>query len=179
MRPQAIIGRAPSRQFILLSLAVGLVFNLMPWGPEWPVPDLLAIILVFWNIFLPSRIGLTPAWLMGLVMDVHQGVLLGQHALAYSLLSYGAITLHRRIPDFTMWGQMAHLYPLFLLALAAATFIRWLAEGVVPGQNLFIQPLTEAIAWVLVSRVIQELLQRKARPTRMRTKSAATGSSHS
>lgn len=175
MRPQAIIGRAPTRRFIVMSLGVGLIFNLMPWGPEWPVPDLLAIILVFWNIFLPSRIGLAPAWLMGLVMDVHQGVLLGQHALAYSLLSYGAITLHRRIPDFTIWGQMAHLYPLFLLALASVYLIRWFVEGVVPGQVLLIQPAMEAIAWVLVSRSIQGLLQRKARPGRMRTKAGATG----
>ncbi|MEN9765150.1 MAG: rod shape-determining protein MreD [Pseudomonadota bacterium] len=177
MRPQAIIGRAPSRQFILMSFAAGLAFNLMPWGPEWPIPDLLAIILVFWNIFLPSRIGLAPAWLLGLIMDVHQGVLLGQHALAYSLLSYGAITLHRRIPDFTVWGQMAHLYPLFLLALASVYLIRWFVEGAVPTEMLLIQPLTEAVAFVLVSRSIQGLLQRKARPSRMKTKAGATGPS--
>jgi hypothetical protein len=152
MRPQTIIGRAPTRRFILISLALGLLFNLMPWGPEWPIPDL------------------------GLVMDVHQGVLLGQHALAYSLLSYGAITLHRRIPDFTIWGQMAHLYLLFLLALSSVYLIRWFVEGVVPGQVLLIQPALEAVTWVIVSRLIQGLLQRKTRPGRMRTKAGATGS---
>ena len=75
MRPPTIIGRAPSLRFIAGTMAAALVFNFLPWAPNWPVPDMLAIVLVFWNIFLPSRIGLAPAWLLGLVMDVHQGVL--------------------------------------------------------------------------------------------------------
>jgi rod shape-determining protein MreD len=155
MRPQAVIGRAPSLRFIAATMAAALVFNFLPWAPNWPVPDMLAIVLVFWNIFLPSRIGLAPAWLLGLVMDVHQGVLLGQHALAYSILSYGAITLHRRIPDFQAWGQVAHLYPLFLVSLASVFAVRWMVE---------------ALLWVFVSRIIQLVLQRKSRPGRMRTR---------
>lgn len=170
MRPQAVIGRAPSLRFIAATMGAALVFNFLPWPPDWPVPDMLAIVLVFWNIFLPSRIGLAPAWLLGLVMDVHQGVLLGQHALAYSILSYGAITLHRRIPDFQAWGQIAHLYPLFLISLASVFAVRWMVEGLGPDSSLFLQPAAEALLWVFVSRIIQVVLQRKSRPGRMRAR---------
>ena len=64
----------------------------------------------------PSRIGLGVAWLLGIVMDVHQGVLLGQHALAYSVLSYGAISLHRRLEGFDRKGQAVHVLGLFVIS---------------------------------------------------------------
>ena len=54
----------------------------MPWF------DVLAVVLVFWGVHQPRRMGMAPAFVLGLLMDVHQGALLGQHALAYSLLSF-------------------------------------------------------------------------------------------
>ena len=51
------------------------------------MPDLLALVLVFWNVHQPRRVGVGLAFMFGLLMDVHQGALLGQHALAYTLLA--------------------------------------------------------------------------------------------
>ena len=91
--------------FIALSLLLALGFNLLPVGRQPAMPDLLALALVFWNVHQPRRVGVGLAFLFGLLIDVHQGALLGQHALAYTLLSFVAITIHRRLLWFGVVEQ--------------------------------------------------------------------------
>ena len=74
--------------FIAASLLFALGFNLMPLGRQPAMPDLLALALVFWDVHQPLRVGVGIAFVFGLLMDVHQGALFGQHALAYTLLAY-------------------------------------------------------------------------------------------
>src|SRR5260364_189704 len=82
--------------FIAFSLAFAFILNFPPWGP-WPgAPDFVALVLLFWNIHQPRKVGIGIAFALGLLMDVHDASLLGEHALAYTLLSYGAIMIHRR-----------------------------------------------------------------------------------
>jgi rod shape-determining protein MreD len=57
-------------------------------------------------------------------MDIHEGALLGEHALLYSLLCWGAIALHRRVPWFGIAGRMLHLLPLLLSAQLLALLAR-------------------------------------------------------
>ncbi len=61
------------------------------------MPDFVALVLLFWNVHQPRKVGMGIAFFLGLLMDVHNASLLGEHALAYTLLSYGAITIHRRV----------------------------------------------------------------------------------
>ena len=77
--------------FIALTLAVALAFNLLPVGRQPAMPDLLALALAFWNVHQPRRVGVGLAFVFGMLMDVHQGALLGQHALSYTVLSFGEI----------------------------------------------------------------------------------------
>ena len=82
-------------------------------------------------------------------MDVHDGSLLGEHALAYSLLSYGAISLHRRLPWFGTAGQMLHVLPLFLLAQLTTLVVRMAVGGAFPGWSWFLQSVACALLWPL------------------------------
>ncbi|EWS57392.1 rod shape-determining protein MreD [Hydrogenophaga sp. T4] len=66
------------------------------WGRAAWVPDLLAVTLVFWSVHQPLRIGVGVAFVFGLTMDVQQGALLGQHAMAYTVLGFLAVSMHRR-----------------------------------------------------------------------------------
>jgi hypothetical protein len=59
--------------FIWLSLLAALLINLLPWGRWVGMPDLLAVVLVFWNVHQPRRVGVGAAFVFGLFMDVHQG----------------------------------------------------------------------------------------------------------
>ena len=137
--------------FIALSLLAALVVNLLPLGRQPAMPDLLALVLVFWNVHQPRRVGIGVAFMLGLVMDVHQGSLLGQHALAYTLLSYFAIMMHRRLLWFDVWSQMLQVLPLFVAAHAVSLLVRLLAGDLLPGWAMLFAPLIEALLWPLAT----------------------------
>jgi rod shape-determining protein MreD len=128
-----------------------LLVNLMPWGRTPFAPDVLALALVFWNVHQPRRVGMGAAFVFGLLMDVHQGALFGQHALAYTLVSYGAITLHRRIQWFPLGAQAIHVLPLLLLAQFASLAVRIWVGGEWPGWIYFAPSFIGAALWPLVA----------------------------
>jgi rod shape-determining protein MreD len=147
--------------FIALTLLLALAVNLLPLG-RWPaMPDLLALVLVFWNVHQPRRVGVGLAFLFGLLMDVHQGALLGQHALAYTLLAYGAVSMHRRVLWFGLFSQALHVLPVFVVAHLAATAVRLLAGGMMPGWWWLLAPVLQALLWPLAS-VLMLAPQRRA-----------------
>jgi rod shape-determining protein MreD len=138
-----------SRAFIAFTILVAFVLNILPWGRTYGVPDFLAIVLVFWNIHQPRKVGIGIAFLVGLLMDVHASALLGERALAYSLLSYGAMSMHRRVPWFRLGGQMLHVLPLFLLAQLVVVAVRMAVGGPFPGIGYFLQSLSSTLLWPL------------------------------
>lgn len=147
--------------FMWGSLVVALMFNLVPFGRVDWMPDFLALALVFWNVQQPRRVGVGAAFVFGLLMDVHQGALLGQHALAYTLLSFFAITIHRRLLWFSVLGQAVQILPLFVAAHLVSLLVRLAAGGVFPGWNLAAAPLIEALLWP-VAAVLLLAPQRRA-----------------
>jgi len=117
-------------------------------------PDLLAIVLIFWTVHQTNRVGIGAAFIFGLLMDVHQGSLMGQHALAYIILSYFAITIHRRMLWFGLLGQALQILPLFVLAHLVAWVLRLLAGGAAPGWDLVLAPVLQSLLWPLVSLLL-------------------------
>ena len=147
--------------FIAFTLALALGFNMLPLGRQPAMPDLLALALVFWNVHQPRRVGVGLAFLFGLVMDVHQGALLGQHALSYTLLSFVAITIHRRLLWFGVVEQALQILPVFVAVHGVALAIRMLAGGMFPGWWLVLAPVFEAMLWP-VATVLLLAPQRRA-----------------
>lgn len=137
--------------FIGLSLLLALAFNLLPLGRQPAVPDLLAVVLVFWNVHQPRRVGVGLAFVFGLLMDVHESAVLGQHALAYTLLSFVAITIHRRLTWFGIAEQAVQILPVFFAAHVVSLVVRLIAGGMFPGWTLLLAPLFEAALWPLVT----------------------------
>ncbi len=135
--------------FIGASLVAGLAINLLPLGRVAWAPDLLMVLLVFWGVHQPQRIGMGVAFVLGLCMDVGQSALLGQHALAYVVLSFGAIALHRRLRWYGVPLQALQLLPLFALAHAVELVLRLLAGEIFPGWWSFAAPLLQALLWPL------------------------------
>ena len=140
--------------FIWVSLLLAFAFNLIPMGRTGAVPDLLAVALVFWNVHQPRRVGLGAAFVFGLMMDVHDSAVLGQHALAYTLLSFFAITIHRRLLWFDLLTQALHILPLFLAAHAVSLAVRMLVGGMFPGWELMLAPVFESLLWPVVSLLL-------------------------
>jgi rod shape-determining protein MreD len=124
------------------------------------VPDVLALVLVFWSVHQPLRVGIGAAFVFGLFMDVHQGSVLGQHALAYTVLSYFSIAIHRRLLWFTVPSQALQVLPLFMSAHAVELAIRMMVGGTFPGAWMLLAPLIESLLWPVVS-VLLLLPQRR------------------
>lgn len=160
MPPEYLLLPA-NRAFIAASIGMALLLNFIPWGRSVGIPDFVAVVLVFWNIHQPRMVGIGVAFLVGLLMDVHASALLGERALAYTLLSYGAISMHRRVVWFGLGGQMLHVLPLFLLAQAVVVAVRMAVGGPFPGLSYFLQSLSSTLMWPLADLLLL-LPQRRA-----------------
>ena len=133
--------------FIVFSLLAALVLNFLPTS-AWPwVPDWVALVLVFWSIREPRRVGMGAGFLLGVAMDVADVSLLGQHALAYVLASYGAAYLSRRILWFPLLQQALHVLPLLLLIQLVQFGVRVMPGASLPGLDSFIGPLVGVCLW--------------------------------
>lgn len=135
--------------FLTFTLLVAFTLNLVPMGRVPAMPDFVAVVLVFWTVHEPRRVGVGVAFLLGLMMDVHDGAVLGQHALAYTLLSFLAVTVHRRLSGFTAVSQMFQVLPLFFAAHAVSLTVRMFAGGMFPGWGTLLAPVFEALLWPL------------------------------
>jgi rod shape-determining protein MreD len=152
-RPQYLL-RPVNPLFIWFSLILAFLLNLLPVGQAPGVPDFLALVLVFWSVHQPRRLGMAAAFVFGLLMDVHDGALFGEHALAYTLLSYGAITLHRRILWFPVLSQTLFVLPLLLVAQLASLLLRLWVGGTFPGWLYFTDSLAGALIWPLIHALL-------------------------
>ena len=137
--------------FIAFSLVCAFMLNLLPWGRWVGAPDFVALVLVFWGIHQPRKVGIGIAFCMGLLMDVHDATLLGENALAYTLLSYLAIMIHRRVLWFPLVTQAMHVFPLLLLTQAIQVMVRFFVTGRFPGALLFIESVIAVAMWPVIT----------------------------
>jgi len=140
--------------FIAFTLALAFGFNLLPLGREPAMPDLLAVALVFWNVHQPRRVGVGMAFVLGLMMDTHQGALLGQHALAYTLLSFAGVSMQRRMLWFGVVEQALQILPVFVAVHLVSLAVRLLAGGMFPGWSLLLAPVFEALLWPMATLLL-------------------------
>jgi rod shape-determining protein MreD len=139
--------------FIAASMFAAFMLNLLPWGQWTGVPDFVALVLVFWSIHQPRRVGIGIAFLMGLLMDVHSATLLGENALSYTLISYFAIMIHRRVLWFRMLTQALHVLPLLLMMQTVQLVIRILVSGHFPGWFYYTESFVTTALWPIVTSI--------------------------
>lgn len=152
-RPQYILLPA-NPLFIIGSLIVAFFLNVLPWGQWVGVPDFVALVLVFWSIHQPRTVGIGIAFFMGLLMDVHDATLLGENALSYTLLSYFAIMIHRRVLWFKVPTQTLHVLPLLFLMQLVQLLIRLMVSGDFPGILYFLESIITAALWPVVTWIL-------------------------
>lgn len=139
---------------LLGAFLLNMLVNIDLLGRAAWVPDLLALVLVFWTVHQPLRVSIGAAFVFGLLMDAHQGSLLGQHALAYTVLSFFAITLHRRLLWFPVPSQALQVFPLFAAAHGISLAMRMLGGGVFPGWSMAFAPILEALLWPVATALL-------------------------
>ncbi|HZP85472.1 MAG TPA: rod shape-determining protein MreD [Burkholderiales bacterium] len=163
--PSSIPDRADSAEimrparfgYIGVTLIVALLANLLalPGIAQILRPDLIALTLIYWVVYHPRRVGFLPAWILGLAMDVADGSLFGQHALAYAVLMYLSILLHRRIVLFGMRQQMLHVLAILAAGQTVMLLIRAVGGADFPGAHYYVPSLLGALLWPALFNLIR------------------------
>ena len=152
-RPQHIL--LPVRlKTIVASFALALVLDFLPWPDMRLAPEFVALVLTFWCVRQPRLVGLGVGWTLGLLVDAGNGVLLGQHALAYSLLAFLAISFSRRILWFGLLQQALHVAALLVFTQGVTVLVRLAAGAELPGWSVLVGPVIGAALWPVVSYVL-------------------------
>ena len=148
---------------IVASFGLALFLNFLPWRDLRLVPDFVALVLIFWCVRQPRMVGLGVAWTLGLITDAGNGVLLGQHALSYSIVAFLCVWMARRVLWFGPLLQALHVVAILLVGQAAALLVRLVAGSDFPGWAIFVGPLAGALLWPFVSWLLLMPQRRAAR----------------
>jgi rod shape-determining protein MreD len=145
-----------SNTFIVLSLLVALLLNWLPWHGVLLVlhPDFVALVLLYWCTHKPFRVGIGMAWMMGVFADVADASLFGQHALAYTVLAFGGIVLHRRMQMFDLRQQTLQIFPVLLLTYVVYALVHWQLHSYV-SWTYFLGCAMSALLWVPLTMLLQ------------------------
>jgi len=163
--PQEILLPAKAG-YISLTLTAALLLNLLPWSGYWlwVKPDFVALVVLYWCIEQPRKMGFVAAWLLGMFMDVADGTLFGQHALAYTILAYAGIVLHRRVRMFAVTPQALHIIPLLLLNDLIIVSVRVIGGADFPGWHYFIGSFVAGALWPPLGALLKIPLRPKPDP---------------
>ena len=144
------VAKVPATVGLLFfSLLAAFLFSALPWSGKWLLarPDLVLLVLIFWTVHEPRTIGQGMAFFMGLLMDVSDSMLLGQHALAYVVAVYGAQVLRHRILTFPLAEQALHVLGLTLAASLTLLVLNLALGAQAPSGIFLLSPLITALAW--------------------------------
>ncbi len=137
---------------IALTLAIGMLFSVislpdtLPWELGYLRPQWVVLVLIYWIIALPQRVGIIIAWSIGLLMDVLMGSLLGQHGIALIVVAYIATSLYQRLRMFAVWQQSLVVFAIVGLSQLINSWIENIAG------------LSEWNLWYLLSAFVSALL---------------------
>ena len=153
-------------RFIVLSFAVALLVNLLPLQGVVLMlrPDFVALMVLYWGINQPQRVGMSVAFFMGLLMDVGDASIFGQHALAYSVMAFIALLLHRRLRIFSLYKQAPQIGLLLLSAQFVMLLTGLLAGTNLPDKDFFLASVSGTLLWPLLPILLSMPQRRKSDP---------------
>lgn len=145
--------RASRPQPIIISIIAALMLAIAP-VPDWAEafrPDWVALTLIYWAMNLPGTYSVGGAWIIGMVLDVAQGTLLGQHALALSLIIYVTVKFHLQMRQFPTLQMSATVFALLVLYQFILFWINGVAGFNAPAVNYWGPVIAGALIWPLVT----------------------------
>ena len=158
-----IAAANPGRLYVVyLTLILGFILNIMPL-PDWALdyrPQWVVLILIYWCMALPERIGVGVGWVSGLLLDVLSGSLLGQHALGLSVVAFLTLKLYRRVRVLPLRQQMFTILVLLLVERLLALWITGVAGYHTPSLLYWVTPLTGVLLWPWVYIILRDIRRR-------------------
>ena len=145
-------GRLP----VIVTIILALMLTVVPL-PDWAEtfrPDWMVLTLIYWAMMLPRTWSVGSAWIVGLLLDVAQGTILGQHALALCLIVFITVRFHLLMRVFPMSQLTATVFALLALYQFLLFWINGVA-GIPAAASTYWGPvLTGALLWPVVSMVL-------------------------
>ena len=144
---------------ILASFTVAFVLAVypLPQALQWARPEWVTLVLIYWIIALPQRIGVSVSFAAGLMLDLLEGSLLGQNALSLSVVAYLSLLLYQRLRVFNMVQQVAVIFVMVGINQLVAQWVQNLT-GVGSVSVFFLLPaLLSALLWPAVLTVLRHL----------------------
>lgn len=144
---------------VAASLLLAMALRILPLPHEWFLlnPDWIALFLIYWSMALPERVGVGTAWLTGLFADALTGRMLGQHAVAYSVIVYLTLRSYRRLRLYPLPQQAAWI----LMFLAAGQMLVLWTQNIrnpdLVTWTYWLPSLTGALLWPLVFTALRRV----------------------
>lgn len=151
-----------SSLIIALSFVAALVLSVVPMPAPFDVgrPMWLAMVVAYWVMAMPHRVGLLTAWVAGLATDVLFGELFGQNALVLVLVAWLMLLLYQRIRRFPLWQQSLVMLPVLGIAQMVALWLSSLVSDRSPTLLYLLPALISAVLWPWVYSLLAGLRRR-------------------
>lgn len=144
---------------IIASFFVAYILTVLPL-PGWAAllrPEWIALVLIYWCMALPQRVGVGVAWIAGLFLDVIRGGLLGQQALSLCIVAYITLKLYQRIRVAPLWQQSFSILVLMILHMLVVLWIKGIIGQPPQSWTYWLPALTSMLLWPVTFSGLREL----------------------
>jgi rod shape-determining protein MreD len=148
---------------IYLSLVVGIILMILPL-PEWVHiyrPHWVALILIYWSMAMPNRVGLWTAFFAGILVDVSQGTLFGQHAMGLVIVVFINQNIYQRIRVLSLVQQALYVFLLLFINQIITVWIEGYLGRPTPFGAFLGAPAIGMLIWPWVFITLRDI-RRKA-----------------
>jgi len=132
--------------------AIPLPDTVVDWRPCW-----LAMFLIYWCMALPERVGISAAWVLGVLFDVQQSFILGQHALGFTFLAYIIIKNHKRLRVYPLLQQAIIVCVYLIIYKALMLLVTFLSGKIAYTWYYWLPVLTSMLIWPWLFIVMRDL----------------------
>jgi rod shape-determining protein MreD len=144
-----ILARHHGGSIIVLTFLLAMLLTIIPL-PDWLRylrPDWVGLVLIYWCLALPERVGVSTGWFVGLLVDMLTGSLLGQHAMALTIVAFLTLRFHLRIRLFPIWQQALTVLVLLVLHQLLALWVSRFIGRPAPPWSYWLPSLTSMLIW--------------------------------
>ncbi len=124
---------------------------------SWLRPEWAAIVLLYWVMAVPQRVGMVTAWCVGILVDSLTGSLLGQHALGFVLIAFVGLSMYERLRMYSLLQQAFIVFVTIALARLIGFWVEALVRGVGWTPMILLPAVTSALLWPLAFTALRAL----------------------
>ncbi len=156
--------QTPNRLLVYATFFVALLCQLFPWTGQGVIfrPDFMLVVLLYWLLRAPHLCHIATAWVVGILVDLATGSLLGQHALAFTLTAYIALSFQRRLVLFTVIQITFYVLALLFFARLVILILKLFADNDVPSLHYFWPVITGILLWQVLRIAFGSLARPKS-----------------